>query len=88
MTFLRLATLSQILIIANLILYNFILVSKSNSPVSKLFIVTRIRCVLSLHLNLRIFSGLIFCTAYNQTVDFQMQRLREELVSELGVGTY
>ena len=51
--FLWLASPSQILIILNLILHNFILVSKSNSPVSKLFIVTRIRCVLNLHPNLR-----------------------------------
>ena len=53
MTFLRLATPSQILIFSNLILHNFILVSKSNSSVSKLFIFIRIRCVLNLHPNLR-----------------------------------
>ena len=51
--FLILATLSQILIFSNLILHNFILVSKSNSSVSKLFIFIRIRCVLNLHPNLR-----------------------------------
>ena len=51
--FLWLATPSQILIILNLILHNFILVSKSNSLVSKLFIVTRIQCVLNLHPSLR-----------------------------------
>ena len=98
---------SQILIFSNVILHNFILVSKSNSSVSKLFIFIRIRCVLNLHPNLRqyqinnvvqnsesqpkdlhfskeIFSGLLFCAAYNQTVDSQMWRLREELVNELG----
>ena len=37
-------TFSQNLIFSNLILHNFILVSKSNSSVSKLFIFTRIRC--------------------------------------------
>ena len=100
-------TPSQILIFSNLILHNFILVSKSNSSVSKLFIFIRIRCVLNLHPNLRqyqihnvvqnsesqpkdlyfskgIFSGLIFWAAYNRTVDFQMWRLRKELVKELG----
>ena len=46
-------TPSQILIFSNLILHNFILVSKSNSSVSKLFIFIRIRCVLNLHPNLR-----------------------------------
>ena len=45
-------TPSQILIFSNLILHNFILVSKSNSSVSKLFIFIRIRCVLNLHQNL------------------------------------
>ena len=53
MTILWLATPYQILIILNLIVHNFILVSKSNSPVCKIFIVTRIRCVLNLHQNLR-----------------------------------
>ena len=46
-------TPSQILIFLNLILDYFILVSKSNSSVSKLFILIRIRCVLNLHPNLR-----------------------------------
>ena len=100
-------TFSQNLIFSNLILHNFILVSKSNSSVSKLFIFIRIRCVLNLHPNLRqyqihnvvqnsesqpkdlyfskgIFSGLIFWAAYNRTVDFQMWRLRNELVKEFG----
>ena len=51
--FLWLATSSQILIISNLILHNFILVSKSSSPVSKLFIVIQIWCILNLRPNLR-----------------------------------
>ena len=51
--FLRLATSSQILIISNLILHNFILVSKSSSPVSKLFIVIQTWCILNLRPNLR-----------------------------------
>ena len=42
-------TPSQILIFSNLILHNFILVSKSNSSVSKLFIFIRIWCVLDLY---------------------------------------
>ena len=46
-------TLSQSLIFSNLILHNFILVSKGNSSVSKLFIFIRIRCVLNLCPNLR-----------------------------------
>ena len=46
-------TATQILIFSNLILHNFILVSKSNFSVSKLFIFIRIRCVLNLHPNLR-----------------------------------
>ena len=98
---------SQILIFSNPILHNFILISKSNSSVSKLFIFIRIRCVLNLHPNLRqyqihnvaqtfksqpkdlyfskkIFSGFMFCVAYDRMVDFQMWRLREELVNELG----
>ena len=98
---------SQILIFSNLILHNFILISKSNSSVSKLFIFIRIRCVLNLHPNLRqyqihnvaqtsksqpkdlyfskkIFSGFMFCVAYDRMVDFQVWRLREELVNELG----
>ena len=45
-------TPSQILILSNLILYNFILVTKKNSSVSKLFIFIRIGCVLNLHQNL------------------------------------
>ena len=36
-----------------------------------------------LHFSKGIFSGLIFCAAYNQTVDFQMWRLREGLVNKL-----
>ena len=43
----------QILIFSNLILHNFIFVSKSNSSVSKLFIFIQIRCVLNLHQTLR-----------------------------------
>ena len=46
-------TPSQILIFSNLILHNFILVSKSNSSVSKLFIFIRIWCVLDLYPTLR-----------------------------------
>ena len=45
-------TPSQIFIFLNLVLHNFILVSKSNSSHSKLFIFTRIWCVLNLHPNL------------------------------------
>ena len=45
-------TPSQIFIFLNLVLHNFILVSKSNSSHSKLFIFTRIWCVLNLHSNL------------------------------------
>ena len=36
-----------------------------------------------LHFSKGIFSGLIFCAAYNRTVDFQMWRLRERLVNKL-----
>ena len=36
-----------------------------------------------LHFSKGIFSGLIFCAAYNRTVDFQMWRLREGLVNKL-----
>ena len=46
-------TFSQNLIFSNLILHNFILVSKSNSSVSKLFTFIRIRYVLNLHPTLR-----------------------------------
>ena len=46
-------TSTQILIFSNLVLHNFILVSKSNFSASKLFIFIRIRRVLNLHLNLR-----------------------------------
>ena len=48
-------TPSQILIFSNLILHNFILVSKSHSSVSKLFIFIQIRCILNLDSNLRQF---------------------------------
>ena len=51
--FLWLATSSQILIISTLILHNFISVSKNSSPVSKLFIVIQIWCILNLRPNLR-----------------------------------
>ena len=57
-------TPSQILIFSNLILHNFILVSKSNSSVSKLSIHIRIRCVLNF--SKEIFSGLIFWAACNR----------------------
>ena len=43
----------QILIFPNLILHNFIFVSKSDSSVSKLFIFIQIRCILNLHQTLR-----------------------------------
>ena len=36
-----------------------------------------------LHFSKGIFSGLIFCAAYNRTVGFQMWRLREGLVNKL-----
>ena len=48
-------TPSQILIFSNLILHNFILVLKSHSFVSKLFIFIQIRCILILDSNLRQF---------------------------------
>ena len=48
-------TPSQILIFSNLILHHFILVSKSHSSVSKLFIFIQIRCILNLDSNLRQF---------------------------------
>ena len=45
-------TPSQILIFSNLVLHSFILVSESNSSVSKLFIFIRIQCILNLDPNL------------------------------------
>ena len=106
-------TPSQILIFSNLIMHNFILVSKRNSSVFKLFIFIGIRyarlkicewtCVNIRYITLRkipkaiprtyIFQSGFLVGLYSlplifKHLNFQMRRLRRELVNELGVGTY
>ena len=108
MTFLRLATPSQILIFSNFILHNFILVSKS--VFSFFNSLNSMRQVEIVQMNLHqhqihkvtsckipktspwtyIFQrgflvGLYFMPLVFKRLNFQMCRLRKELVNELGV---